>query len=48
MRIKVVLQVHHTYDADEQFEYYDVSKFSRVLLFGIHLESWDFESYLFA
>lgn len=30
MRIKVVLQVHHTYD--EQFEYYDVSEFSRVLL----------------
>lgn len=55
MRIKVVLQVHHKYDANEQekasilqFEYYDISEFSRVLLFGIHLESWDFESYLFA
>lgn len=52
---KVALQVCHKYDADEQekastlrFECYDISEFSRVLLFGICLESWDFESYIFA
>lgn len=52
---KVALQVRHKYDADEQektstlhFEYYDISEFPRVLLFGICLESWDFESYIFA
>ena len=55
MGIEVALQVHHKYDADEQektstlcSEYYDISEFSRVLLFGICLESWDFESYIFA
>lgn len=55
MRIKVVLQVHHKYDADEHekastlcFEYYDISEFSRVLLLEICLESWDFKSYIFA
>lgn len=55
MGMKVALQVHHKYDADEQekastlcFEYYDISEFSRVLLLKICLESWDFESYIFA
>lgn len=55
MGIKLALQVHHKYNADEQekaailyFEYYDISEFSRVLLLEICLESWDFESYIFA